>query len=255
MQRPIAFQLKLRSLIRHAIVTAGLAFLIACSTPTQTVIEVPERKPNLKGTWEYGASMRSSEFEEALSYQRMIADLLYDGIKALNANRLLTPPEISAHAYFSRVLAIEPDNEVAKKGIQDIVVKYLQLAEQTGRQGQFDSAKTFLRRAEQVDASHMGIASAWAALEREMNSTDLVLGINASDLARQSIELVDVLAGIAEKARESGAFVLITAPNDIQGRWIYAQMQAAIVGHRLRGDIELGDTPMIRLVKPTGGGA
>lgn len=242
-------------LLRSAFFALVLLVLAACRVPTQTAVELPERKPALKGTWEYGASMRSTEFEEALRYQRMIADLLYDGIKALNANRLLTPPDISAHAYFSRVLAIEPENEVARKGIQDIVDKYLQLAQQSGRQGQFDSAKGFLRRAEQVDTKHIGIAPAWAALEAEMSSTDLVMGIDARDLARQSTELVSMLADIAVKARESGAFVLITAPNDTQGRWIYAQMQAAIVGHRLRGNIELGETPTIRLVKPTEGDA
>ena len=229
-------------LLRSAFFALVLLVLAACRAPTQTAVELPERKPALKGTWEYGASMRSTEFEEALRYQRMIADLLYDGIKALNANRLLTPPDISAHAYFSRVLAIEPENEVARKGIQDIVDKYLQLAQQSGRQGQFDS-------------KHIGIAPAWAALEAEMSSTDLVMGIDARDLARQSTELVSMLADIAVKARESGAFVLITAPNDTQGRWIYAQMQAAIVGHRLRGNIELGETPTIRLVKPTEGDA
>ncbi|MDX1491154.1 MAG: hypothetical protein R3332_07695 [Pseudohongiellaceae bacterium] len=228
--------------------------LAACQSTTQTAVEVPERRPVLKGTWEYGA-MRSQAFEEELAYQRKIADLLYDGIKALNDNRLLTPPDISAHAYFSRVLAIEPNNEIALKGIQDIVVKYLQLAAQAGRQGQFDSAETYLNRASQVDARHEGIAPAWAALEAERNSTDMVLGISARDLASQSSDLIDQLEEIAVKARDSGAFVLITAPNDSQGRWIYAQMQAAVQGHRLRGNIELGESPTIRLVKQTGSDA
>jgi hypothetical protein len=232
-----------------------MGVLTGCQIPTKTVEEASAVKPALKGTWEYGASTRSPEFEDRLREQRVIADTLYEGIKALNANRLLTPPETSAYRYFSQVLAIDPANAVAKQGIQDIVAKYLQLAEQAGRQGQFESAKTFLSRAEQIDSFHMGIAPARASLQAEMNSTDLVMGINAGELARQSPALVSQLEEIAIKARDSGAFVLITAPNDTQGRWIYAQMQTAVQGHRLRGNIELGETPTIRLVKPTGGDA
>jgi len=258
-QGPVA---RIKYAYRSGSVTALLVImgaLTACQAPTQSVDEasdeITEVAPVLKGTWEYGAAMRSPEFENALREQRVIADTLYEGIKALNANRLLTPPEISAYRYFSQVLAVDPSNAVAKQGIQDIAAKYLQLAEQAGRQGQFDSAKTFLSRAEQVDSFHAGLAPAKAMLEAEINSTDLVMGISAAELSRQSPALVGQLEEIAIKARDSGAFVLITAPNDTQGRWIYAQMQAAVQGYRLRANIELGETPTIRLVKSTGGDA
>ena len=193
----------------------------------------------------------TATFEMELRYQRIIADLLYEGIKALNANRLLTPPDISAHAYFSRVLAIEPENAVALKGLQDIVMKYLQLADQAGRQGQFESARTYLRRAEDVDSTHQGIAEAWVKLELEMKSNDVVHSINARELANKSSSLMEELGKIGIQARDTGAFFLITAPNDVQARWIYTQMQAAVAGHRLRGNIELGDSPTVRLIMPT----
>lgn len=193
----------------------------------------------------------ATTFELELRYQRIIADLLYEGVKALNANRLITPPDISAHAYFSRVLAIEPENTMALQGLQDIVAKYLQLADQAGRQGQFDSARTYLRRAEDVDRTHQGIADAWLRLEKEMKSNDVVHSINARELANKSAALMEELGKIGIQARDSGAFFLITAPNDVQARWIYTQMQAAVAGHRLRGNIELGDSPTVRLIVPT----
>lgn len=257
MQGPVARIGYSSKSVMALLVTMGA--LTACQIPSESVDEtsgeIPEVAPVLQGTWEYGRVALSSEFENELREQRVIADTLYEGIKALNANRLLTPPETSAYRYFSQVLAVDSSNAVAKQGIQDIAAKYLQLAEQAGRQGQFDSAKTFLSRAEQVDSFHAGLGPAKALLEAEINSTDLVMGINAGELARQSLALVGQLEEIAIKARDSGAFVLITAPNDTQGRWIYAQMQAAVQGHRLRGNIELGETPTIRLVKPIGGDA
>lgn len=231
---------------------AAVLALSACQ-PTQPVrvIAVPQPEPVVEDNSAAEIAAAEAAFEEQLRYQRRIADLNYEGIKALNANRLLTPPDTSAHAYFMRVLAIEPDNAAALKGIQDIVGKYLELAEQASRQGQYDSAKSFLRRAEQVDREHTGIARAWVALEAAMESSDVIHNLNARELANRSEELMAQLASIAVQARESGAFFLITAPNDAQARWIYAQMQAAVEGHRLRGNIELGETPTIRLILPS----
>lgn len=229
-----------------------LLFLSACQpAKTVRVVQVPERVEPPVSAPAIDEVALTTTFELELRYQRIIADLLYEGIKALNANRLLTPPDISAHAYFSRVLAIEPENAVALKGLQDIVAQYLQLADQAGRQGQFDSAKTYLRRAEQVDRTHQGIADAWVRLEKEMKSTDVVHSINGRELANKSASLMEELGKIGIQARDTGAFFLITAPNDVQARWIYTQMQAAVAGHRLRGNIELGDSPTVRLIVPT----
>lgn len=234
------------------LVSGLLLFLSACQPAKSVrVVQVPEpASPEPVATIADDSEL-TTNFEMELRYQRIIADLLYDGIKALNDNRLLTPPDISAHAYFSRVLAIEPENAVALKGLQDIVAKYLQLAEQAGRQGQFDSARTYLRRAEQVDSAHQGIADAWVKLESAMKSTDVVHSINARELANKSASLIEELGKIGIQARETGAFFLIIAPSDAQARWIYTQMQAAVAGHRLRGNIEFGDSPTVRLIMPT----
>lgn len=229
-----------------------LLCLSACQ-PVQSVrvIQVAEPAAPEQNAPVIEEAALTTSFEMELRYQRIIADLLYDGIKALNANRLLTPPDISAHAYFSRVLAIEPENAVALKGLQDIVARYLQLADQAGRLGQFDSAKSYLRRAEQVDISHQGIVDAWVRLEVEMKSTDVIHSINVRELVNKSASLMEELGKIGIQARDLGAFFLITAPSDAQARWIYSQMQAAAVGHRLRGNIELGDSPTVRLIMPT----
>ncbi|MES3007713.1 MAG: hypothetical protein V4751_08075 [Pseudomonadota bacterium] len=224
--------------------------LVACQPTRQTIVVIPEPEPVIEDTSLQDEAAARAHFEEQLRYQRMIADILYEGRKALNANRLMTPPEISAHAYFQRVLAIEPDNAVALQGIQDIASKYLQLAEEAGGQGLYDEAKGYLRRAEQVDRNHVGIAPAWVALEAEMETTDVVHSLSASELNSKSAAISVQLSRIAIQARDAGAFFLITAPSDDQARWIYTQMQAAVEGYRLRGNIELGSTPTIRLIMP-----
>lgn len=232
-----------------------LLTMVACQPTQPRVVVLPAPEPVVSDLPPLDEAEFRAVFEQELRYQRMIADMLFEGRKALNANRLLTPADVSAHSYFMRVLAIEPENAVALQGIQDIVAQYLLLASQASRQGLFENARGYLRRAEQVDRTHAGIASAWVALEADMKSTDVVHSLSARELASQSSALTELLAQIAVQARDSGAFFLITAPNDAQARWIYLQMQAAVEGHRLRGNIELGETPTIRLIMPTDGDA
>jgi len=176
-----------------------LLLCVSACQPAQSVriVQVSEPAAPQAIVPEVDEAALTTTFELELRYQRIIADLLYEGVKALNANRLITPPDISAHAYFSRVLAIEPENAMALKGLQDIVAKYLQLADQAGRQGQFDSARTYLRRAEDVDRTHPGIADAWVRLESEMNSSDVVHSINARELANKSATLMEELGRLA----------------------------------------------------------
>lgn len=240
---------------RGLLLTLGAALLLTNCQPTQQrVVVMPEPAPAPVEVRDYAAEARA-EYEAELQRQRRIADVLFEGVKALNANRLMTPVENSALTYFNRVLAIDSENQVAKQGIQDIVAKYLQLAAEAGRQGQFASAESYLRRAEQVDRTHAGIAPAWVALEQEKESSDEVHTLDGRAVAGQSPDLSARLGELGQKIRESGAFVLITAPNDAQARWIYAQMQAAVEGYRIRGNIEMGGTPTIRLIMPNDGGA
>lgn len=233
---------------------AAILILNNCQSTQQRVVVLPEPEPAPVDTRDYATEARA-EYEADLQRHRHIADVLFEGVKALNANRLMTPVETSALTYFNRVLAMDPDNQVARQGIQDIVAKYLQLAAEAGRQGQFASAESYLRRAEQVDRSHEGIAPAWVALEQEKESSDEVHTLDGRALASQSPDLSAQLAELGQKIRDSGAFVLITAPNDAQARWIYAQMQAAVEGYRIRGNIEMGGTPTIRLIMPSDAGA
>lgn len=188
--------------------------------------------------------------EDAERHRRYIADILYDGMRALRADRLMTPPEDSAYHYFSRVLAFEPDNTVAHDGMRDIALRYLQLADTASRQGQFANAETFLRRAESVDDRLPAIAIARQTLATARAQTHSVHTLNNRALAGRQPSITQQLEDIARQVVAHNTFVLITAPNDELGRWIYAQLQASMTDARLRADIEIGEQASIRLVLP-----
>ncbi len=181
----------------------------------------------------------------------MIPDILYAALQALDEDRLLTPVDDNAHGRFKRVLAMDSKNELALQGLQDIVARYLQLAEESMRRGIFDEAETMLGRARFVDSTHPGIVSTTEALRLEMNSDDLFFKLDYPSYSTRSELAQEELADIARQTREHEAFFLITAPNDDLARWMVSVMREAVSGYRLRGNIELSSRLGIRLRIPS----
>jgi tetratricopeptide (TPR) repeat protein len=182
--------------------------------------------------------------------QRVIGDLLYDALKALQQDRLLYPANDNAYDRYRRVLALDPENRVAREGLDNIVERYLVLAAAASRQGRFAAAQEYIERARAVNQDHPAIAQSQAALEQDRNSGDLVFELDLQALESRSGALVEQLADIAGQAVQHGAFVWITAPSDETGRWIYSTMREQVEGYRLRGNIEIGGYAFIRLRLP-----
>lgn len=182
--------------------------------------------------------------------EQLIADLLYEGLQALDQDRLLTPLDNNAHARFQRVLAYDPDNELALEGLETIVLRYVELADVAIRQGLFDQAEMFLDRARFVDETHESIAAAENRMAAEQDTGDLFFDLDAGQVAARSESMQEELASIARQAREHEAFFLITAPSDEQARWMFSVMRDAVSGYRLRGNIELAARHSIRLRMP-----
>lgn len=235
-----------------ATVVTLASFLVACeSADTESDIPdsvvtveapvepAPEIDPLERQTWEV-------DFER----QRVIGDLLYDALRALQQDRLVLPREDNALFRYQRVLALEPDNQLALEGIQNIVGRYLELAATASRQGRFPAAQDFINRARLVDRDSPAIPDAQRALEADRDSGDLVFELDLQQLASESPALIRQLGQIADQAVERQAFVWITAPSDEKGRWIYGTMREQVDGFRLRGNIELGGFAVIRLRLP-----
>lgn len=110
------------------------------------------------------------------------------GKRALAQNRLLLPPEHSAHAYFQRVLDIDADNAAARKGVERIVDRYGNLARDALAEQDFDKANLYVERALRVDADDR----ATLALRDEIAHTVEELEqarLREAELARMAAEI------------------------------------------------------------------
>lgn len=181
---------------------------------------------------------------------QFLADLLFEGLQLLDADRLLTPVDNNAFSRFQRVLAYDSDNAIALQGIKDIASRYLELSLQASRRGLFAEASTMLENARMVDANHPDLEATWLALQAEINSGDLFFNLDNNAVTQRSESMRAELADIAYTAREKSANVLITAPNDDNARWIFNTMREAVEGYRLRGNIEIATRTSVRLRIP-----
>ena len=182
--------------------------------------------------------------------ERLIADTLFEGLQALDDDRLMTPIDDNAHQRFQRVLAMDPGNEIAIDGLNMIVERYVELSAEASRRGLFANAEALLENARNINDKDPALLEAWIALESERNSEDLFFNLDNGEFNRRSEGAQMQLADIAIRARELDAFVLITAPNDELARWMFLEMRDALGGYRLRGNIELAGQTSIRLRMP-----
>ena len=237
--------------LRFLFLSMGVLLLSSCQTPPaeSTVGEPQSANDPLDIRVLSEAEVFSGS--DSADNRNMIPDILYAALQALGEDRLLTPLDDNAHSRFKRVLAMDSSNEHALEGLQDIVVRYLQLAGESMRRGMFDEAETLLGRARFVDSSHPGIASAAEALLLEMNSNDLFFKLDYPIYSARSEVAQSELADIARQTRDHEAFFLITAPNDDLARWMVSVMREAVSGYRLRGNIELSSRLGIRLRMPS----
>jgi tetratricopeptide (TPR) repeat protein len=227
-----------------------VGFLASCTVPVQGPESVDQQGGVAAPTISVIDQSELTTVTSAFNDRQFLADLLYEALQALDNDRLLTPIDDNAYRRFQRVLAYEPDNELALQGLKDIVQRYLQLAEQSMRRGLFEEAESFLDNARFVDADDQGIAGVSLALQAEMNSGDLFFNLDNREFAARSDEAKARLEDIAKQAQLSNAFFLIVAPNDELARWMFGIMRDAVSGYRLRGNIELASQTSIRLRMP-----
>jgi tetratricopeptide (TPR) repeat protein len=82
--------------------------------------------------------------------QSPVTALLVQADDALKLYRLTLPERSSAYDYYLRVLALEPGNEIARTGLNDIVERYLKLFNIALRNEDMTKAQQHLNRAAMV---------------------------------------------------------------------------------------------------------
>lgn len=235
----------------NILAVVGLLLLGACASPApvQTVYEGGAITAPVAPVVEEPVVER---VDEAHARAMLLADMLYEARLAYEDNRLMTPTGNNAYDRYQQVLRLDRGNKVALAGIQDIVVRYIALADEAMVQAKVGDAEALLERAASLNPERPELAAAYQRLEAARHTRVDRFDIDPEALAAQDLELMVRLAEIAQHIESSDATFLINARNDAEGRWIYKVMREAVGGYRLRGNIDISSTPNILVTLPAG---
>lgn len=136
--------------------------------------EKPAEGQEKKGRAEEGRKEKAAEGKPAAQaedqVQVKIADLLARAEEDLKALRLTTPSPGNAWDKYTEVLALDPDNKKAKKGLDRIIAAYVQMAAKAVARDDLAKAEVFLDKAEKVIAGDPRVAK----IREEISSKKVV---------------------------------------------------------------------------------
>ena len=173
--------------------------------------------------------------------------LLTLGDAALKAGRLLAPPGDSAYDYYRDALAVAPNHPAALAGLDRIVDRYVAMANDAIQRGRYDRAKNLLERARFINPDHEGIATADGQIKLLQSSDRRRIALDGASLSERSSEMAASLAKLGVDAKADNAWVVITARNDEEGRWIYQQLRAAPGERRIHAELVIGAAPSVEI--------
>ena len=164
---------------------------------------------------------------------------------AFEKNHLTTPTDSSAFRFYTDALKINPQNEVALLGINNIVEQYLSWALNNADIGNYDRARHYLERARSIDGSHPNIQPVLQSIQEHEQAI-----VNEFHLDPERVEARKVsktmLRRIARLISAHNTFVTIQAPDDATGRWLYKELNER-VDFRIQAEFELSKNPRIYL--------
>jgi hypothetical protein len=177
-----------------------------------------------------------------------IVGLLDDAEAAMQREQFSYPAKGSAVGLFDAVLAKDPDNAEAKRGLERIVETYLKLAESAAQRNQLARAQSMLARARIVDADHPAVAPTVEQIRLLANAKRERLVLDKAQLRDRQSQLTKPLKTLGTQARNSNCRTMIRVRNDSEGRWVYQQMNLAPGEARIRAQIEIGSPPLVELI-------
>ncbi|RDE19933.1 hypothetical protein DV711_13785 [Motiliproteus coralliicola] len=206
-----------------------------------------------------------------------VLDLLDRADQAFKAKHLTSPRGNNALEYYQQVLRIIPGYQEAEQGIDRIAERYLHWAEAAIAEGRTGAARNYLTKSRQINPDSTELKRVQQRLKsakpvvvsappakapdpkvepadvdpqsaRIAGSDNRYIQLQPQALKSRSPAMKALLAQLADRIQAEQARVIIEAPSDPQGRWIYQQLNQRHEEYRIRANLRLASKPAIRLL-------
>lgn len=222
--------------------------LLFCLTIAGCVDTRPQRGPAASATaGSTTAGPAPAQHAVPESTRRAVAVLLAEADRAVDELRLTTPADDNALDRYLQVLVLIPDEPRARAGIARIVARYRSLALQAAAGGNGELADHYLDIAGQIAPDDAGLADLRRRVDAVAAAPVERVALDQQAVAGRDPALARRLAALGTRAKQQGLFVVIRAPRDAWGRWIYQQMNDAPPALRLRARSEVAREAALEL--------
>lgn len=245
----VAVQLKILGLARFFAqfsLALAMLLLVACAGSSAPPKSLP---PSVSSAATAELEQKRKVALQASAAERQAEQLRYFLAYAQQAfadDKLMSPALDSAYYWYQQALSIDELNTEAHWGMRQITARYLQLADQAFSSGRIEHAERMLQGAGRVSATPKQLDELRQRYRLEAADNEFYL--SQKDLLARNNNIQQQLFALAEQAKKNDSRLLIVARTDAEGRWIYKQMRTAVLGYRLRGNIELGRVPRVVLI-------
>ena len=177
--------------------------------------------------------------------QRKLNTLEDQAALAIKQNHLAYPEAGSAVSLFQQMLALNPGNKEATRGLEQVVEQYIALALAAADERLFAKAKSMLARAKLVDASHPSLEPTMTQISLLKNAQRNTIQLNAKQLFTSATK--DKITSLVERGNTNCRYA-IAANNDEQGRWIYKTIKSAAPNGRPKAKIIISSPTRIEQI-------
>ena len=174
--------------------------------------------------------------------------LLAAAEQAMAEDRLTIPEAGSAFALYQELLALVPDHAGARRGLEKIVERYVQLALRAAERQRFPQARSMLARARLVDPAHPAIEPTGQQVALLEGARRERVPLDRAQLQRRAAALAQRLQRLGGRAGRPGCRVSINARSDAEGRWVYQQLNRGAGAVRVRANLRVASPPTVELI-------
>ena len=179
------------------------------------------------------------------SQQQLQLTLLLDKAdKAIERGRFIAPQFDNANGYYRQLLVLEPGNQQALAGIENLTDILSLKAKQSLELDRVRDYRVYITWIEQIVPSSPLLAEL-KTLDPDRQISRGSWTIRVSDLKARNRNAKKKIKQAALTAKAYQSRVKIIAPTDADGRWIYQQMRGFADEYLFRSSLIIGDTAKI----------
>ena len=166
--------------------------------------------------------------------------LLGEAARAYRAGDLDNVDGNGAADLYGEVQRLDPGNEDARRGLEQVVDAYLERASRFADQGSYASARSMIARARMLDPAHPNLQPTTERVQFLSTAERSRIRLAANDVRARSAQASEALVAFGAAARGERCRSTIFSTSDADGRWIYQQLSRAPGEGRIRATFELG---------------